>query len=160
MATLQAQLNKAKTLNSENLATLLFEFIRSIESKIKDINEEQIFKFSSDIYGKALGFYSKATERITTEEWEAGLRKESEIKEAGTPFTLKDKGTFLDLLYAKVSPSQKIITFGSSDPKTGEVLENLLSKSIFGLTDENLQNFIKTDLLPFYQNLARKQIGI
>lgn len=159
MASLQNQLLKAKELNKVELVSSLFDFIRSIEAEIKELNKKQINEFSIDIYGNALGFYSKATERITTDEWEQGLRREEDIKYAGDPFTLRDTGVFLDYgLFARVT--DQLVTFGSTDPKTDEVLSNLLSKEIFGLTDTNLNFVIRNKILPFYIQHFRKTLDL
>lgn len=157
MATLQEQLEKANKLNEKTLITNLFTFIRSIEKQLVKLNKEQIHEFSSDIYGNALGFYSRATEYITTND--ALLGKGNKIKREGDPFDMEDTGDFLKQLYAKVS--KDFITFGSTDPKTDLILENesLLSKELFGLTDENLTKVIKNVILPFYQSHVRTILG-
>lgn len=158
MATLQEQLEKVNKLDEETLVKTLFAFIRSIEKQLVKLNKEQIHEFSSDIYGNALGFYSRATEYITTNN--ALLGRGNKIKREGDPFDMDDTGDFLSRLYAKVS--KDFITFGSSDPKTDTILENesLLSKELFGLTDENLTKVIKNVILPFYQDHVRSILGL
>lgn len=158
MATLQAQLQKAQALKSNDVVNAIFRFIKTIEAELVELNRLQLFEKSEGITGDALGFYSKATEFITTNE--ALLGKGTKIKRAGEPFDLEQTGVFLDNLYAKVSNG--VITFGSSDPKTDEILENpsLLTKSLFGLTEDNLNLFIRNTLLPFYQKYNRQKLDL
>lgn len=158
MAGLEEQLEYVNSINEKSLVATLFDFVRSIESQLVSLNKEQLNEFSSDIYGNALGFYSRATEYITTND--ALLGKGNKIKREGDPFDMEDTGDFLARLYAKVS--KDFITFGSTDPKTDLILENesLLSKELFGLTDENLTKVIKKVILPFLQDHIRNTLKI
>ncbi len=158
MATLKQQLNKARTVTPQSQINILFNFIRSIEKQLADLNRDQIFQFSSDIFGNALGFYSQGTEKLTTQQ--ALLGGSGRIKREGEPFDLKDTNVFLPSIFATVS--RDFVTFGASDPKTDDILDNpsLLSKDIFGITDTNLNKVIKERILPFYQQSARKQLGL
>lgn len=158
MATLEDQLQRVNLLDETSLVEVLFRFIKSIEKELVSLNREQINEFSSDIYGNALGFYSRASEYISTNN--ALLGKGNKIKREGDPFDLEDTGDFLSKLYAKVS--KDFITFGSTDPKTDLILENesLLSKDIFGLTDSNLESIISKLILPFYRDHFRKILEI
>jgi len=121
---------------------------------LADLNRTQIFEFSTDVFGNALGFYSKATEQITTER--ALLGHPGPIKKEGDPFDLKDTGVFLPSIFARVS--KDFVLFGASDPKTDDIMDNpnLLSKDIFGLTDVALTKVIQEKILPFYQRSTRK----
>jgi hypothetical protein len=158
MGTLAEQLIKARAVSSDSLIKSIFQFIRSIESELADLNREQLFKESTDIFGQALGFYSKATEFITTND--ALLGKNVRIKRAGEPFDMKQEDIFLPSIFARVS--NQVIIFGATDPKTDLILsnENLLTKSLFGLKDENLIKVIQEKILPFYLQYSRAQIGI
>lgn len=158
MATLLTQKARAETLNRELLVKAIFEFIRSIETELVALNREQIVKDSTGIMGDALGFYSKATEFITTND--ALLGKNVRIKRAGDPFDLLQHGHFQDGFYAKVVDN--IVHFGSTDPKTDDILAlpTLLTKDIFGLTDANLHKVIQQFILPFYLQHSRKQLGL
>ena len=158
MSTLQAHLTVVTRINQRQLINSLFAFIRSIEKQLTELNKEQIYEFSSDVYGNALGFYSRATEYITTEN--ALLGKGNKIKREGAPFTLEDTGDFLEGLYARVT--KDYITFGSTDSKTGLILENqsLLSKELFGLSSNNLNLVIRRIILPFYQSHIRELLKI
>lgn len=160
MATLQQQLGRSKAINPLNLERILFNLLSSLEKEMADFNRAQLHEDSQDIFGEAMGFYSLATERITTMEWEAGQRRESEIKEAGDPYDFKDTGTFLPSIYAKVS--NNIVTFGATDPKLDEILDNvnLLSDSFFGLTDENRTKLIQEKLKPHLLQEARDLLGV
>lgn len=122
------------------------------------MNQEQIYKFSTDAFGNALGYYSRATEYLTTEN--ALLGRGNEIKYEGDPFTLVDKNVFVPSIYAKVFGDS--IEFGATDPKLQDILSNpnLLSKDLFGLTDENLNIVIKDFILPFYLQFIRTTLKL
>ena len=110
-----------------------------------DLNREQLNKESSDVFGNPIGFYSVATDILTDGE-----------KEFGTPFTLFDTGVFLPTIFARVAGP--VVLFGANDPKTNEVLENLLSKDIFGLSDEGLRLVVNEEIVPFLQGYFSKQL--
>jgi len=114
-----------------------------------ELNKAQINKDSQDIYGKAIGFYSKATDILTNGQ-----------KEWGTPFTGKDTGNWLDKFYVTVLDD--VFFFGSTDPKADDIHDSphWLSQSLYGLTDENLKDVIDTKIKPFVMNYNRKQLGL
>lgn len=114
-----------------------------------ELNKKQINEDSQDIYGKAIGFYSKATDILTNGQ-----------KEWGTPFTGKDTGDWLSKFYVTVLDD--VFFFGSTDPKTDDILSspNWLSSSLFGLTDKNLKDVIDTKILPFVLKNSREKIGL
>ncbi|WP_445453089.1 hypothetical protein [Flavobacterium sp. 25HG05S-40] len=148
MGAIEQHFYKVKAnLSADRASKELFDFIKSIESEIVQLNREQLNEKSKDIYGDAIGFYSKATEIITKGD-----------KKAGEPFTAKDTGSFLEGLYAKVQ--NNMVVFGSSDPKTSIILnsENWLSSDLFGLTDLDLENLIDTKLKPFMIEYYQKQL--
>lgn len=135
------------TINAEIVSRELFEFIKSIESEMTTLNRKQLNEQSQDIYGEAIGFYSKATEAITKGN-----------KKAGEPFDAKDSGGFLEGLYAKIE--NNMVVFGSTDPKTQLILnsDDWLSHDLFGLSDENLQMLIDEKILPFILEYYQKQL--
>ena len=147
MEIISQHLEKAKLLDEATVSKELFDFIRSIEAEIVRLNREQLNEKSKDIYGDAIGFYSKATEVITK-----GRKK------AGEPFDAEDTGAFLNGLYAKVQ--RDMVVFGSTDPKTTLILnsDNWLSQDLFGLTDEDLQNVIQDKIYPFLIDYYQKQL--
>lgn len=149
MATFSKQLEKANKINPNKVSDELFLFIKSISDYMVELNKKQINQDSEDIFGKAIGYYSKATELIT-----------NGAKGAGEPFTGKDTGNWLDAFYVTVLDD--VFYFGSTDPKTDDILDspNWLSSSLFGLTDENLKNVIETRIQPFVLNYYRKELGL
>jgi uncharacterized protein (UPF0335 family) len=149
MATFQKQLERSKDVSSEIISRELFEFIKTVSDYMVELNKKQINQDSQDIYGKAIGFYSKATELITN-----GAKGE------GEPFTGKDTGDWLDKFYVTVLDD--IFFFGSSDPKTDDILDSpdWLSSSLFGLTDKNLKEVIETKFLPFVLKNNRQKLGL
>jgi uncharacterized protein (UPF0335 family) len=149
MATFQKQLERSKTVSSEIISRELFEFIKTVSDYMVELNKKQINQDGQDIYGKAIGFYSKATELITN-----GAKGE------GEPFTGKDTGDWLDKFYVTVLDD--IFFFGSSDPKTDDILDSpdWLSSSLFGLTDKNLKEVIETKFLPFVLKNNRQKLGL
>lgn len=143
------QLERAKTIDTDVISKELFDFIKAIREEIINLNRNQIYEKSEDIYGNAIGFYSKATEIITR-----GSKK------AGEPFDGKDTGSFLKNFY--VSVVDNTLYFGSSDSKTKDILDspNWLSHSLFGLTDENLNKVIQEKIYPFLMQQYAKKLGI
>jgi len=126
------------------------ELISDYNAKeITQLNRDQLHEKSKDVYGEAIGFYSKATEIII-----------KGSKKAGEPFDAYDTGGLLDGLYAKVQ--NDMIVFGSTDPKVGLILnsDNWLSKDLFGLTDDDLRMIIDTRIRPFIIDYNRKMLGL
>lgn len=158
MATLKEQLQKAKNLTSQNISDELFNFIKTIQEKFTELNKEQLFETSEDIFGDPIGYYSRATEYITTNN--ALLGYGGEIKKEGEPYNLRETGAFLKGLFIDVKNGS--IYFGSKDSKTELILsnENLLSKNLFGLQEENLRELIDKDLLPFVLKHVRKFLHV
>lgn len=158
MATLKEHLERVKNLNSQKISDELFNFIKSIQAKFTDLNKEQLFKESQDIFGNPIGYYSQATEWITTNQ--ALLGQRTDIKREGEPFNLKDTGDFLKGLYIDVQQGK--IYFSSKDSKTDLILSNdsLLSNELFGLQDDNLRELIRKDLLPFVLQYQRKVLDV
>jgi len=149
MANFQQQLEKSKRIDAETVSDELFKFIKTVSAYMVELNKKQINEDSQDIYGKAIGFYSRATELIT-----------NGAKGAGEPFTGKDTGSFLDKFYVTVLDD--VFYFGSTDPKTDDILDSphWLSSSLFGLTDKNLKEVIETRIKPFVLNYYRKELGL
>ncbi|WP_435415867.1 hypothetical protein [Polaribacter aestuariivivens] len=147
MATLIQQLKRAEKLTPEKIVNDVFKFIRSIEKELVAYNQSTLFNDSEDIFGKPIGFYSSGTEIITKGQ-----------KKAGEPFDLKDTGDLLESIFSKVQNDS--IFFGATDPKLKDVLKNTLSDDLFGLQDEDLNQVIKTRILPFLQGYIRKGLGI
>jgi uncharacterized protein (UPF0335 family) len=149
MANFQTQLSKASRIDEKTVSSELFLFIKTISPYLVELNKKQINEDSKDIYGKAIGFYSKATEIITNGK-----------KAAGEPFTGKDTGNWLDSFY--VSVLDNVFFFGATDPKTDDILDspNWLSADLFGLTDENLQLVIESQFKPFVLGYYRKTLGL
>lgn len=149
MANFQQQLEKSKRIDAETVSDELFKFIKSVSAYMVELNKKQINEDSQDIYGKAIGFYSRATELIT-----------NGAKGAGEPFTGKDTGSFLDKFYVTVLDD--VFYFGSTDPKTDDILDSphWLSSSLFGLTDKNLKEVIESKIQPFVLNYYRKELGL
>lgn len=145
MGTLAEQLRKVRSLNPNRLEAAIFQYIRSIEKELTQISRERLNKESKGVDGDPLGFYSRATEIISNGE-----------KQEGQPFDLDDTGVFLNSL--TITISNGIIIFGTSDPKTDEVIDNLLTKDIFGLTDSELNGVIKSKITPFLLKHIRKAL--
>lgn len=149
MATLQNQLKRARKLNPETLEKDLFKFVRSIEKVFLDLEKERISVRSEDIFGKAIGFYSKSTERITKGR-----------KEAGKPFTGIESGDWFKGFYMK--EEQGNLRFGSTDPKTNDILTSdaWLSDDLFGLSDDDLKKVISERVLPFFIKHSKTILGL
>lgn len=158
MATLAQILENSKKISEPKITRELFLFIRRIENEFLDRNKEQITNDSTDIFEKALGYYSEATEYITLNN--ALLGKGGPIKMAGDPFTGKDTGDWLNGFYVQIV--NNVIRFGSNDPKNGKILqgEHWLTTEFFGLTDKNLKEVISKLLLPFLLTQSRKTLDI
>lgn len=135
----------AKRLTPQKVRKDLFDFIKTLENELAQYNKSQLYADSQDVEGKAIGTYSKATEVITK-----GRKKE------GQPFDLFETGDFLDGLFAKVQSDH--IFFDTKDSKKKEVLKNLLSEDIFGLTEDNLNKVIKEKIAPYFIDYFRKEL--
>lgn len=149
MASFEEQLEKSKKVKPDLITKALFDFVKSIEKELVELNRNQLNEKSKDIYNEAIGFYSYATEVITK-----GRKKQ------GEPFDAKDSGSFLDKLYAKVESDR--IVFGSTDSKVDEILnsDNWLSRDLFGLTDEDLQKVIDDKFRPFILEFYKKELEL
>lgn len=158
MATLKEQLQKAKNLTSHKISDELFNFIKTIQDKFTELNRKQLFETSEDIFGNPIGYYSQATEYITTNN--ALLGYGGEIKREGEPYNMRDTGDFLKGLYIDVKKGE--IYFNSNDEKTDLILsnKNLLSKNLFGLKEDNLRELVDEELLPFVIKYIRNTLNV
>lgn len=116
----------------------MFKFIDSVGKKLVNYNVNQLHVDSRDINGKPIGFYSYATEVITD-----GRKRQ------GEPFDASDTGDFLKSFYIEIK--NNVVYFGAKDSKVKLILtsDNWLSDKLFGISEENLRQFIKSDVLPF-----------
>lgn len=149
MASFDQHIERVKKLDQSTVTQALFDFIRSIESELVELNRKQLNEKSKDVYGDAIGFYSYATEVITK-----GRKKE------GEPFDAKDTGSLLDKMYARIE--KEMIVFGSTDNKVELIMDsdNWLSKDLFGLTDDDLRMVIDNRIRPFIIDYNRKMLGL
>lgn len=145
MANFQQAIKRGNSLTPAKVSNDLFNFIRTLEAELAQYNKAALFIDSEDVFGNAIGFYSKATEAITE-----GRKKE------GEPFNLFEEGAFLGGVFAKVE--QDSIFFDTKDPKKQKVLSNLLSQDIFGLRDQDLRKAIDERILPFLLSYFRKNL--
>ncbi|WP_448607160.1 hypothetical protein [Paenimyroides ceti] len=157
MGTLKSLNQNLKNLTESNISNEIFRIIKLFQKEIIELNKQQLLS-GKDIYGKALGFYSPTTEKITTEEYMLGKRKD--IKKAGSPFNAKDTGTFFKGFYLEAT--QKAFKVFSRDPKTHVILDSTdwLSDDLFGLSDENLKRVIHEKILPFFLKHIRTKLGL
>ena len=149
MATLQQQLKRAKKIQPNKLEKDLYKFVRSIEKEIVNLEKKRISEDSEDIFGKPIGFYSKATDAITDGK-----------KEWGTPFTGIDTGDWFKGFY--MQEVSGVLRFMSKDPKTQLILnsKHWLSDKLFGLSNKDLKKVIAEKLLPFFIKNSRELLGI
>ena len=156
MANFQQQLTRSKQITPDILSAELFAFIKSISKYLIALNKEQINKNSEDIFGNAIGFYSRATEIISGGK-----------KQWGDPFTGKDTGDWFKGFYMLIE--NESILFSSTDKKNELILSSAgyefadsgwLSSDLFGLTDENLKIVIEKELKPFLINYSRKSLAL
>lgn len=136
---------KAERLTPAKVNSDFFDFVRTLKEYLANLNRLALNEDSQDVYGKAIGFYSRATDEIS------GGRKPE-----GTPFTLYDEGVFLPSIFANVQKDS--IFFGANDPKLNDILTNLLSKDILGLRDEDLQMAISEKFSPFLLKYFNEQL--
>jgi hypothetical protein len=127
----------------------LFKFIKRIEKNLVDRNIHQIKIESKDINGNAIGFYSYATEMISNGE-----------KKQGDPFTGEDTGDWMKGFFVEVNGDAFRIF--SKDPKTHLILDSddWLSDDLFGLTNKDLKEVIRQNILPFFIKNVREILGI
>ncbi len=148
MASIQQHLAKVKvTLKESKITADLFVYIRRIENELIAYNVDQINVDSKDIFGKPIGFYSKATEAITNGE-----------KREGQPFTGYDTGAWLESFYLR--PVNGGFQFWARNPVNAEILKSphWLSDDLFGLSDENLKEAINEYFLPYFLNYFRNAL--
>ncbi len=143
MATLLQQLKRAEKLTPEKIVKDVFAFIKSIEKELAAYNVATLNQDSEDIFGKPIGFYSRATTLLTGKEG---------------AFDLLDTGDFLESIFAKVQKDS--IFFDASDSKKKEVMSNLLTDNIFGLQEDDLNKVIRERILPAMQNIVKKELGL
>ncbi len=126
----------------------LFNFIKFSKDKFLQMEKDRLFNESKDIFGDALGFYSYATEIITK-----GAKKK------GEPFDAYESGDLFKLMY--MQETSGVLRFGSTSPHWAEILKSKswLSHELFGLSDQQLNKMIETELLPFVQQNTREILG-
>jgi len=145
MATFKEAQERAEALTPEKISNDFFQFVRSLEPYLAQLNKAAIFIDSEDIFGDPIGFYSRATEVISQ-----GRKRE------GQPFNLFETGDFLDGFFAEVK--DETITFGTRDSKKEKVEENTLSNDLYGLRDEDLKKVIDEKLSPFFSEYFKREL--
>ncbi|HPJ65953.1 MAG TPA: hypothetical protein PK243_10560 [Flexilinea sp.] len=145
MATFKEAQERAEALTPEKISNDFFQFVRSLEPYLAQLNKAAIFIDSEDIFGDPIGFYSRATEVISQ-----GRKRE------GQPFNLFETGDFLDGFFAEVK--DETITFGTTDSKKEKVEENTLSNDLYGLRDEDLKKVIDEKLSPFFSEYFKREL--
>ena len=93
---------------------------------IRMIQEDQLKRSGVDENNLVIGLYSEVTDMITRGR-----------KEAGTPYTLEDTGTFFRSMYVKVLMDSIIIDGDYAKMQDQDWWRN----EILGLTDENLDKY-------------------
>lgn len=113
-----------------NAEKIIIQVSKQFESEILDMNtEEQLFKKGIDSDGDSLGKYAPLTVQI-----KSGLGQPTDR------VTLKDTGDFHRSFFARFVG--KNIAIGANDEKADK-LEDRYTSSIYGLTDDNLQEVIE-----------------
>jgi hypothetical protein len=135
---IQAKIDGLRAFESSAQALLLDRLIQ-LESEVIDLNaEEQLFERGINAEGEEIIRYAPYSE-VTIE-----------IKRAqGQPVdrvTLRDTGDFHSEFFLTRLADGVLID--SADEKTTD-LQRQYGQSILGLTDENIQYLILTELLPF-----------
>jgi len=152
MASFHEQIEKANKIKPRRIETDMFMYIRKLESFIIDLNKNQIEIESKDIHGKAIGFYSEATEVMS-----GGKKK------AGEPFTGVDTEDWFNGFYMYQKSGE--IGISSKDPKNDIILSTnpqnpWLSRDLFGLSDKHLEEVIRSKILPFIIENSRKILEV
>ncbi len=149
MATLLEHRARVKKLTPDRMQKDLFKFIKSIEKNLVDRNIRQIKIESKDINGNAIGFYSYWTEVLSNGE-----------KKQGQPFTGEDTGDWMRGFFLEIKDDR--FRLFSKDPKTHAILDSdaWLSDDLFGLTDKDLKEVIRQNILPFFIKNIRENLGI
>lgn len=167
MATLNQQLEKSRSLTPARISRELFQFIKSIESEIFDLNIKQIEK-SENAKGQPLvnkdttfdGVYSKTTDAIAS--GSVSLAKgeaPNKDKIAGEPYNFDWTGDFFKGFEMTVFADH--VELFSTGEGTGDKKTFFDGyESLYGLTPESIKIVIETRLIPFLNNYSRTAIGI
>lgn len=105
------------------------EIIQETSGTLISLNQKQLFDARVGSDGLALGYYSKATEKLSN-----GRKK------AGDPVTLFDTGAFYKGFFLSVDKDR--IIFDSKDSKTKLLDQRYGSDNIFGLTSQSKSDYI------------------
>lgn len=149
MATFLKQIERSKNLTPSVIEDALFLEIRKHEATLIRLNKNRISLDSEDVFGKALGFYTQATEILS-----GGVKKQ------GDPFTGIDTGDWFEGF--RMNVENNVVSFTSIDQKNNIILksDNWLSNDVFGLNDGDLKSFIKVVLKPFILSYYKKELGL
>lgn len=162
MATLKQALQQSEKINENELEKGLFDYVIALKKEFISLNVKQIDDHK-DSQGKPLknknsnysGVYTKATEEIAS----AANPKPLTSKKAGDPYNFVWGGDFMNGFYMYQKNNEIIL--GSTG--TGIGLKEDFFKGyehIFGLTDENLREVVKSKLLPLFIKNIRNTLNI
>lgn len=149
MATVLQMFKNAKKLTPNRIQNDFFKFIKLSEEKFLELEKNRIQNESKDIFGNPLGFYSYATEVLSK-----GRKKK------GEPFSGYNTGNFFKGFY--MQEVSGVLRFGSKDSKTNTILngKSWLSNELFGLSDNELKEIIRIELLPFMIKNVRQILDV
>lgn len=162
MATLKQALQQSGRINENDLEKGLFDYIIALKHEFIRLNIKQIDDHQ-DSKGKLLqnndpaysGIYTKATEEIAT----AINPKPLTSKRAGDPYNFVWGGDFMNGFYLYQKNNQ--IVLGSTGTGTGLKEEFFKGyENLFGLTEENLREVVKSKLLPLFIRNIRNTLNI
>lgn len=155
MPTLRELSNRVKPLKRRaRLYRIALQIASRFEAYLIDLNQLQLSQ-GKDIFGQVVGTYSEATEAIASQEFTR------QPKVAGRPYNFEWTGELFDGM--KVKFTNSYIMIFSTAPHADEVVAKFSGafseRSLFGLSDEHLKEFVSEKILPDFKKEILDAIG-
>ena len=151
----QISLNLKVLRNKDLFYAEVLRIAGQFEAYLVDLNQIQLSQ-GRNISGEIIGTYAAATEAI------AASQNTRRPKSAGTPYNFEWTGDLFDGMRIRVT--SEYVEIFSTAPHA-EILTETYGdvfgeNSIFGLTEENLAEFVRTKLSPEVQNYVWNALNL
>lgn len=150
MATIQQFSQRlTRIASSKALNLILFVEIKKAEKYFIEAQKLQL-SFGKNNKDEIIGTYSQATENMS----QGVATRKPKIE--GEPYNFEYYGDFFDDMVLDVFTDKA--SFYSEDSKTEELINKY--EGLFGLTDDNLKEVIKTYIVPAFQKQIRTELNL
>jgi len=156
MATILEQIKNLEKLSEKVIVDELFKALKDAEKLVLELNKKQLDD-NENRDGVTFPNYAGITESYWRKVDMPRTEELFDYKVTSNKYNFDWSGEFLLGLNLTISGEEAV--FGSTGMNGGKELL-VVSRKAMGLNDENLKTIIKTKLLPYIHNFARRTLKI